>query len=215
MSGRASCNICGEETFGDTYGPPDSTGVRCVFCSSPECHGLLLELLTIKDLQSGMRKVLHLAPEVSLALLRERFVACYFGGDKTSEQHNIPGVLRLDLFAGLDRFEPESSHLVNHNQVLEHVACDYKQVTRPLHELGSHPFPIPILLGGFREDLERHSGTDRSGLIGGITCASSRPTISARRGARCFAFLNDAMRHCICRPTPCTRPISRKAAGPA
>jgi hypothetical protein len=62
MSGRASCNICGEETFGDTYGPSDSTGVRFVCCGSPECHWLLLELLTIKDLLSGMRKVLHLAP---------------------------------------------------------------------------------------------------------------------------------------------------------
>ncbi|WP_439625159.1 methyltransferase domain-containing protein [Shinella sp.] len=169
-----ACNICGSSAFGDTYGKADSAfirrNVRCEGCGSLERHRLIFEVLRMRGLLSGNRRVLHLAPEECLAtILRNRFGGNYLCGDLDPGQFSFP-VTRIDLCSDLDRFAPASFDIVLHNHVLEHVACDYKAVAARLDGLlkpgGLHIFTVPFLEGGFREALDERTDDYRTDHFG-------------------------------------------------
>jgi SAM-dependent methyltransferase len=169
-----ACNICGSSAFGDTYGKPGSAfirrNVRCEGCGSLERHRLIFELLRVRGLLSGNRRVLHLAPEECLAtILRNRFGGNYLCGDLDPAQFSFP-VTRIDLCSDLDGFAPGSFDIVLHNHVLEHVACDYKAVAASLDNLlkpgGLHIFSVPFLEGGFREALDERTDDYRTEYFG-------------------------------------------------
>ncbi len=169
-----ACNICGSSAFGDTYGKAGSAfirrNVRCEGCGSLERHRLIFEMLRMRGLLSGNRRVLHLAPEECLAtILRSRFGGNYLCGDLDPGQFSFP-VTRIDLCSDLDRFAPGSFDIVLHNHVLEHVACDYKAVAVRLDNLlkpgGLHIFSVPFLEGGFREALDERSDDYRTDQFG-------------------------------------------------
>ncbi|WP_432348470.1 methyltransferase domain-containing protein (plasmid) [Shinella yambaruensis] len=171
---RPTCNICGSSVFGDTYGEKDSAflrqNVRCEGCGSLERHRLIFEVLRLRGLLSGNRRILHLAPEECLAtLFRSRFGSRYLGADIDPGQFPF-AVARLDLCRDLPTLAPASFDIVLHNHVLEHVACDYRAVAAGLHRLvkpgGLHIFSIPFLEGGFREALDEHTGTERTARFG-------------------------------------------------
>ena len=166
---RTVCNICGSSVFGDTYGEKDSAflrrKVRCEGCGSLERHRLIFEVLRLRNLLSGNRRILHLAPEECLAtLFRSRFGASYLCTDIDPGQFPFT-VTRLDLCHDLGVFPPASFDIVLHNHVLEHVACDYRAVAASLHRLvkpgGLHIFSIPFLEGGYREALDGQTGAER------------------------------------------------------
>ncbi|MCQ4630008.1 methyltransferase domain-containing protein [Shinella sp. CPCC 100929] len=169
-----ACNICGSSAFGDTYGKAGSAfirkNVRCEGCGSLERHRLIFEVLRMRGLLSGNRRVLHLAPEECLAtILRNRFGGNYLCGDLDPGQFSFP-VTRIDLCSDLDRFAPASFDIVLHNHVLEHVACDYKAVAARLDGLlkpgGLHIFSVPFLEGGFREALDERTDDYRTDHFG-------------------------------------------------
>lgn len=169
-----TCNICGSPDFGDTYAEKDSAflrrNVRCEGCGSLERHRLIFEVLRLRGLLSGNRRILHLAPEECLATpFRNRFGSSYLSADIDPGQFPF-AVTRLDLCRDLPTLAPASFDIVLHNHVLEHVACDYRAVAAGLHRLvkpgGLHIFSIPFLEGGFREALEGHTGAERTARFG-------------------------------------------------
>lgn len=171
---RPTCNICGGSVFGDTHGSKDSAflrpNVRCEGCGSLERHRLIFEVLRLRGLLSGNRRILHLAPEECLAtLFRSRFGGGYLCADIDPGRFPF-AVARLDLCRDLGTLAPASFDIVLHNHVLEHVACDYRAVAAGLHRLlkpgGLHVFSIPFMQGGFREALDGQSGAERTARFG-------------------------------------------------
>lgn len=157
------CNICGCTTFVDM--PPNSASIflrpkaQCDGCGSLERHRLLYELLGTRGHLAGQRRVLHIAPEPGLGrMLRARFGDGYVACD--ADPNRYPGLeaIQLNLCDGLSRFPLGSFDIVIHNHVIEHVACDYRQVLRDLDMLvapgGVHAFTVPFMEGGFRERID-------------------------------------------------------------
>jgi SAM-dependent methyltransferase len=188
-----TCNICGSPVFGDTYGEKDSAflrrNVRCEGCGSLERHRLIFEVLRLRGLLSGNRRILHLAPEECLATpFRNRFGSSYLSADIDPGQFPF-AVARLDLCRDLPTLAPASFDIVLHNHVLEHVACDYRAVAAGLHRLvkpgGLHIFSIPFLEGGFREALEAHTGAERTARFGQSDHMRIFSPIRSARSCRC------------------------------
>lgn len=148
------CNLCGGQSFGRMRGRPFG---RCNGCGSLERTRLLFALLAqLRSEWAGMR-VLHFAPERSLAaaLLRNCAELAMYDLDPSGYPGLPVGV--FDLCADLPSLPDGSFDLVIHSHVLEHVPTDPIAVANALTEKvrpgGLHLFCVPILTGHYREDL--------------------------------------------------------------
>ena len=149
------CNICGGAAFTDM---PKRPRVRCADCGSLERTRVTALHVSERLRLAQGSSILHFAPERGLsAMLRE------IGGERYRavdiEPSRYPGldVERFDLCE--DVFDLPLGHydLIVHNHVLEHIECNYSVVlirlARALTETGSMLFSLPILPGGFSDEL--------------------------------------------------------------
>ncbi len=149
------CNICGGAAFTDM---PKRPRVRCADCGSLErTRVAALHVTERLRLMQGSR-ILHFAPERGLsAMLREIGGEGYRAVDIEPSRYPGLDVERFDLCD--DVFDLPLGHydLIVHNHVLEHIECNYSVVlirlARSLSDTGSMLFSLPILPGGFTDEL--------------------------------------------------------------
>ena len=149
------CNICGGAAFLDM---PKRPKVRCADCGSLERTRVAALHITERLRLAQGSSILHFAPERGLsAMLRE------IGGERYRavdiEPSRYPGldVERFDLCDDVFALPLGHYDLIVHNHVLEHIECNYSAVlirlARSLTDTGSMLFSVPILPGGFTDEL--------------------------------------------------------------
>ena len=159
------CNICGSVEFEDFNG---RTKAVCTNCRSMERTRALFHLVNDLDVLKPGAKVLHFAPEMSLARLFIERV-----GDENYHRHDFSpelfppelGVTRFDLVTDVWGLPDDTYDLIIHSHVLEHVPCwlaaVFWNLQRALKPDGRHVFALPFLdVGGSSENLDPSIGDD-------------------------------------------------------
>lgn len=150
------CNICGGTDFTDM---PKRPRVRCADCGSLERTRVAALHVNALSLPPEAA-ILHFAPERGLAaMLRE------IGGDNYRpldiDPTRYPGLEVEPFDLCRDVFDLPEDHydLIVHNHVLEHIECSYAAVLtrliRSLNARGTMLFSVPILPGGYTDELIR------------------------------------------------------------
>ena len=149
------CNICGGTAFTDM---PKRPAVRCTDCGSLE-RTRVAALHIAEDLRpaSGSH-ILHFAPERGLSvLLREIGGPNYRAVDIDPPRYPGLGVERFDLCEDVYDLPLDRYDLIVHNHVLEHLEGNYSAIllrlARSLSDTGTMLFSVPILPGGFTDEL--------------------------------------------------------------
>jgi phosphoglycolate phosphatase len=147
------CNLCGSTSFGQMRNRPM---VRCNGCRSLERTRLLFLFLTRERPDMKGLKVLHFAPEISLARALSARGAALDLCDLFPEVFPDLAVRRFDLAADLGTLPDGGYDLVIHSHVLEHIPSDpvatVNTLTRKLAPGGLQAFCVPIVRGYYRED---------------------------------------------------------------
>ena len=149
------CNICGGAAFTDM---PKRPGVRCAGCGSLE-RTRVAALHIVEDIRPPPGShILHFAPERGLALLlREIGGPHYRAVDIDPSRYPGLDVERFDLCEDVFDLPLGRYDLIVHNHVLEHVECNYSAVlmrlARSLSDAGTMLFSLPILPGGFTDEI--------------------------------------------------------------
>ena len=153
--GAMQCNICGGAAFTDM---PKRPKVRCADCGSLErTRVAALHVTERLRLVEGSR-ILHFAPERGLsAMLRNIGREGYRAVDIEPSRYPGLDVERFDLCDDVFDLPLDHYDLIVHNHVLEHIECNYSVVlvrlARSLSDTGSMLFSLPILPGGFTDEL--------------------------------------------------------------
>ena len=137
---------------------PKRPKVRCVRCGSLERTRVAALYLTGADRPRPGATVLHFAPERGLsALLREAAGENYRALDIDPSRYPDLEATRFDLCSDVFGLAASSADLIVHNHVLEHLECNYTAVlvrlARTLKRSGAMLFSVPILPGGFTDEL--------------------------------------------------------------
>lgn len=141
-----TCNICGGSNFAEFRGRIAS---RCADCGSLERTRILKLVLDEYGMpRSGMR-ILHLAPERSLAKLFSDVAGeGYDPTDLDPSRYKFAQPRRLDLVAEAANLPSKTYDLVIHSHVLEHLPCNITAVLFHLHRAlkddGLHLCGVPI-----------------------------------------------------------------------
>lgn len=149
------CNICGGTAFTDM---PKRPKVRCASCGSLERTRVAALEITRRVKPAPGARILHFAPERGLsALLRGIGGAQYRAVDLDPSRYPGLPVEHFDLTRDIFDLAPGSFDLIVHNHVLEHVEANYTivllRLARALSDEGAMVFSIPILPGGFSDEL--------------------------------------------------------------
>lgn len=149
------CNICGGTAFTDM---PKRPAVRCADCGSLERTRVAALHITEELRLASGSPILHFAPERGLSvLLREIGGPNYRAVDIDPARYPGLGVERFDLCEDVFDLPRDRYELIVHNHVLEHVEGNYSAIllrlARSLTETGTMLFSVPILPGGFTDEL--------------------------------------------------------------
>ena len=149
------CNICGGTAFTDM---PKRPAVRCAACGSLERTRVAALHVTEVLKPAPGSHILHFAPERGLgALLRGIGGPNYRALDIDPARYPGLGVERFDLCEDVFGLPLNRYDLIVHNHVLEHLEGNYSAVllrlARSLSDSGTMLFSLPILPGGFTDEI--------------------------------------------------------------
>ena len=149
---------------------PKRPAVRCAQCGSLE--RTRVAALHVRDLGlPAGATILHCAPERGLsAMLRAIGGANYRAVDIDPDRYPGLGVEPFDLCRDVFDIPPGTLDLVVHNHVLEHLECNYTAVlvrlAKALRPGGTMLFSMPILPGGFTDELIEGDGAEKRARFG-------------------------------------------------
>ena len=157
------CNICGCSEFIDVRSRKNA---MCKQCKSYERTRVAFLFLEKNGQLHPDSRVLHLAPEKGLYdYFRSLCGRNYRAVDLHPQVYPGMEVESFDLCSGIFDLDYNAYDLVIHNHVMEHIPCNVWAVllrlTLALKDNGIHMFSIPILKGGYHEDLSRRSHEER------------------------------------------------------
>jgi phosphoglycolate phosphatase len=147
------CNICGSlELF------QQRKQAICVSCRSDARTRLMWLLLTSRNLLRPGLRILHFAPERSIAgRLREILGDGYEPVDfDPAGFPDVPGVRKFDLVADAPALPTGAYDLIIHAHVMEHVRCNVTAILFHLHRAlapsGGQVCSIPMTRDAFYEE---------------------------------------------------------------
>ena len=157
------CNICGCSEFVDVR---DRKDAMCKQCKSYERTRVAFLFLKKRVRLHSDSRVLHIAPEKGLYdYFRSRCGRNYRPVDLHPKVYPGMEVEKFDLCSGVFDLDHNAYDLVIHNHVMEHIPCNVWAVllrlTMALKDDGIHMFSVPILKGGYEEDLSKITHDER------------------------------------------------------
>lgn len=151
------CPICGSSAFVANH---KGGYVQCDGCDSNERARLLWMTLVREGLLTPGKRVLHIAPELSLA---ERFHAIWGDGYEPvdidpANYAFAPNIRRIDLVEDAAKLPSDHYDLIIHSHVMEHIPCNITAILYHLHRSlkpsGKQVCCVPIIRDGhYAEDL--------------------------------------------------------------